>query len=152
MTFAEFVVMRSQFFFFFCHFYWRNGFPLSLLSFCYSEFYRREEACAQGLNQHLSGSSTVSTSDFLTGWQLGRWPRTRGDRIYRSTEIPLLLVFLILQFSIILCHLSYPGGKFSIWSLDRWFKKAPGAQMLCIPIKYTTLKRRQNEKNRLLKS
>lgn len=133
----EFVAMRSHFF---CHFDWRNGFLLSLLSFCYCDIVQKRNFYVE-TKIHIWKGCTVFTSDLLIRWQSGHWPRTLDDRIYYSMKMPLLLVLHILQFNIILRHLPYPAGKFYVWSLDLWFKKynsSTGIQMFCIAMKQTT--------------
>lgn len=134
--------------FFFCHFDWRNGFLLFLLSFCYCDVVQKRNFYVE-TKIHIWKGCTVFTSDLLIRWQLGHWPRTLDDRIYYSMKISLLLVLHILQFKIILRHLPCPGGKFYVWSLDLWFKKAL-QEYKCFASPWSRpLRRGQNEKNRL---
>lgn len=148
--------MRSQFF---GHFYWRNGFLLPILWSCHCEVLQKRNPYPETkINIYLK-SSIVSTLDLLikmhyiclkisgNGWRLGHWPKLHV-RIYYHIKIPLLLVPLILQFSIILCYLSYPGGKFYVWSLDLWFEGATRGQCFASSLS-RSLWRGQNEKNRL---
>lgn len=100
-----------------------------------------------GLITVHNGHSRVSGK----GWRLGCWPRTENYwdvRIYR--RIPLLLVPQILDFSLMLCRLSCPGGKFCVWHLDLGFKRATaGIQMLRAPSLSRRLGRGRNEENSL---
>lgn len=111
----EFVAMRSLFFFFFCHFDWRNGFLLlSLLSFCYCDLLQKRNFYAETKINIWKGCPMI-TSDLLIGWQFRALTQnTRCITVLKCLS-SLFFTFYILTLFFLIFHILEVNSMFGIW-------------------------------------